>query len=181
MKSYRRFVSAAVAAAVAVSIPGLTATEAAAVTSSTYVQATLMETTTVTADCSSTAVWGVAAGEGTRERRWGNYQVCGYPTAAVTVGQWQDGMADELDSIQGATAMKTAAKIGLIQDAQSRCVYYMPTGPDRSPTVTVRRRIYHLDLVERKSDGSTTAVDHAEGTVDDRPSVSWSPTCNTRP
>src|SRR5204863_2354258 len=91
----------------------------------------------------------------------GNYEVCHYPSTVT----W----ASLTPSVDPATQQAVESKIrttayGLApQDYVSYCPYWLPSGPNRTPSVTYWSRAYEVHVIDQYADGHTVEVASGSG------------------
>jgi hypothetical protein len=130
-------------------------------------------TSTLTGACASTEVWGVAGGPNALP---GNYQVCRYINGTTEIS-----LSLDAESAQSAdSALRAAAGGNPMPVAQfSKCTYYMPAGPNRTPTVKFLKKSFTMSIVDTASDGTKTTVAQGPVSYTGVNTVTWSPTCWT--
>lgn len=164
-------------AALAVALLGLGGTPAQANEGPVYqeIKVTYVTSSPSSESCAGSEVWGVAAGKDTPESKWGNYQVCRYASSAVGADFGTD--VDPGLQTKANEAVWKAAGSPPTGTFVSRCVYYMPTGPNRMATITYTTKWYEVEVIEHWPNGESFVVDTASGWHDSRPTVRWSPSC----
>lgn len=128
--------------------------------------------------CSGTEVWGVAAGDGTPQRQWGNYQVCRFASTAVSISLPEVAPGDDLYT-RAQDAVRTAAGGTAATSQMSKCVYYMPTGPNRSAVVTYKAKSYTVKVIDHFASGESIVAKTGNGSYMAQPITTWTPKCNT--
>ncbi|GAA2273115.1 hypothetical protein GCM10010149_14040 [Nonomuraea roseoviolacea subsp. roseoviolacea] len=130
--------------------------------------------------CTDTETWGVAAGEGSPYRREGNYQVCRYVSSGVSINPWAKGLGTAYNATATTHIVQQSYGEPHPQVLQSKCPYWMPTGPNRSATISEIVQTYAVKLVYKYGDGHIEVADTTQGTYSGNKAVSWNPGCWTR-
>ncbi|GAA3262451.1 hypothetical protein [Nonomuraea helvata] len=130
--------------------------------------------------CSGTEVWGVAAGRESPDFDKGNYQVCNYPSSEVAFNPWANGLGTEYNSMARDHIIEQSHGEWFPHNMQSKCTYWMPTGPNRSALISEIVQTYQVKLIYKYPDGSTKIADTTQGTYSGNKSVTWNPGCWTR-
>jgi hypothetical protein len=130
--------------------------------------------------CGATEVWGVAAGKGTPEYTWGNYEVCRYGSSSVDMLFPEEYHFTDDDHLVDAAVRRKANGEAASRTFLAYCPYWLPAGPNRIPAVNYKAQAYQVTVWDTYPDGHQEIRAFGGATFYASAGVTWSPTCNTR-